>query len=432
MRGWSPCGVPPWKGCSSCERHPFVARGRFGSEVDSSANEEGALRPEPDRLAARRQRAERGREPPASATGCCCGSTTPTPARNVEGGEEAILDDLGWLGVEWDEGPVRQSERQERYREAAAPLGERFDGITLLREDGTATYQLASVVDDVDFGITHVIRGNDHRPNEALHRRLHEALGTTPPEYVHHGLILGEDGKKLSKRAPRRHGRGAARGGHPAPRPCARTSRSWACRSTTSASTSPRIRRLAIEAIAGACRRGARGARGRSRRARPRVLRGARDLNEAREYAAHGPRARRRSTLGSAARPTLERFRELRERRERRARRRTAQADRPRAEGGRRRPAGAAARADRAGARPRALGGRRRAVRARRRCGGSMRLYNTLSRAELDELPEPPGPVRMYVCGPTVYARAHVGNARAVRRSACGCARWLRVAAATT
>ena len=124
------------------------------------------------------------------------------PARNLPGGEEAILGDLRWLGLEWDEGPVRQSERQERYAEAGKQLGERFDGITLLREDGTATYHLASVVDDVDFGITHIVRGFDHRPNEAVHQRLHEALGTQPPEYVHHGLILGEDGKKLSKRAP--------------------------------------------------------------------------------------------------------------------------------------------------------------------------------------------------------------------------------------
>jgi glutamyl-tRNA synthetase len=124
------------------------------------------------------------------------------PARNLPGGEEAILADLGWLGLAWDEGPIRQSERADRYREAAAQLGtDRFEGTTLLREDGTATYHLASVVDDIDFGITHVVRGNDHRPNEPLHRRLHEALGTTPPEYVHHGLILGADGKKLSKRA---------------------------------------------------------------------------------------------------------------------------------------------------------------------------------------------------------------------------------------
>ena len=124
------------------------------------------------------------------------------PQRNLPGGEEEIIRDLEWLGLRWDEGPVRQSERQERYREAGAGLGERFDGITLLREDGTATYHLASVVDDADFGITHIVRGFDHRPNEDLHRRLFRALGVRPPEFVHHGLILGEDGKKLAKRAP--------------------------------------------------------------------------------------------------------------------------------------------------------------------------------------------------------------------------------------
>jgi len=124
------------------------------------------------------------------------------PRRNVPGGEEAILRDLEWLGIAWDEGPVRQSERAERHRELGAPLGERFDGLTLLREDGSPTYHLASVVDDIDFEITHVVRGNDHRPNEPLHRRLFEALGATAPEFVHHGLILGPDGRKLAKRAP--------------------------------------------------------------------------------------------------------------------------------------------------------------------------------------------------------------------------------------
>ena len=103
-------------------------------------------------------------------------------ARNIPGGEEAIRADLEWLGVEWDEGPVRQSERQDVYREAADRLGsDRFGKITLLREDGSATYQLASVVDDIEFGITHVIRGNDHRPNEQLHRDLTRALGAEPP-----------------------------------------------------------------------------------------------------------------------------------------------------------------------------------------------------------------------------------------------------------
>jgi glutamyl/glutaminyl-tRNA synthetase len=123
------------------------------------------------------------------------------PQRNVAGGEGAIVADLEWLGIGWDEGPVRQSERVERHREVGAPLGDRFEGVTLVREDGSPTYQLASVVDDIDFGITHIVRGNDHRPNEAVQRRLFEALGATPPEFVHHGLLLGADGRKLSKRA---------------------------------------------------------------------------------------------------------------------------------------------------------------------------------------------------------------------------------------
>src|SRR6516164_6064636 len=122
--------------------------------------------------------------------------------RNVEGGEEAIVSDLEWLGLAWDEGPVRQSERADRHREVGAPLGDRFEGLTLVREDGSPTYHLASVVDDIDFRITHVVRGNDHRPNEPPHRRLFEALDATPPEFVHHGLILGPDGRKLAKRAP--------------------------------------------------------------------------------------------------------------------------------------------------------------------------------------------------------------------------------------
>jgi glutamyl-tRNA synthetase len=125
------------------------------------------------------------------------------PARNLPGGEDGVLEDLGWLGVTWEEGPVRQSSRAVRHMEAArdAGLPQRFDGVMLWRDDGTPTFHLASVVDDADFEITHVIRGSDHRPNEELHAALHRALGTTPPQVVHHGLVVGEDGKKLSKRA---------------------------------------------------------------------------------------------------------------------------------------------------------------------------------------------------------------------------------------
>src|SRR3954470_17131680 len=124
-------------------------------------------------------------------------------ARNLAGGEEAIIDDLRWLGIEWEEGPVRQSSRTERHMEAAraASLPQRFDGVMLWRDDGSPTFHLASVVDDADFGITHVIRGSDHRPNEELHAALHRALGTKPPHVIHHGLVVGSDGKKLSKRA---------------------------------------------------------------------------------------------------------------------------------------------------------------------------------------------------------------------------------------
>jgi glutamyl-tRNA synthetase len=124
-------------------------------------------------------------------------------ARNVPGGEQAILQDLGWLGIDWDDGPVRQSERTARHMEAAreAGLPQRFEGVMLWRDDDSPTFHLASVVDDIDFEITHVIRGSDHRANEELHAALHRALGSTPPHVIHHGLVVGTDGKKLSKRA---------------------------------------------------------------------------------------------------------------------------------------------------------------------------------------------------------------------------------------
>src|SRR6266511_2208054 len=122
--------------------------------------------------------------------------------------EAGILRDLEWLGIGWDEGPLRQSERAERHREAARTIGTvdeegavRFGRITLLRPDGRPTYHLASVVDDVDFGITHVIRGKDHLSNQALHEDLTRALGAEPLVYIHHGLIVGEDGTKPSSRS---------------------------------------------------------------------------------------------------------------------------------------------------------------------------------------------------------------------------------------
>ncbi|HEY2326349.1 MAG TPA: glutamate--tRNA ligase family protein [Gaiellaceae bacterium] len=125
------------------------------------------------------------------------------PERNVPGGEAELEADLRWLGIGWDDGPVHQSERNDRYVEAwrSAGLREVVEGVRLVRENGTATYNLASVVDDVDFGITHVIRGADHRPNEPVQRAIFTALGAAMPEFVYVGLLVGDDGKKLSKRA---------------------------------------------------------------------------------------------------------------------------------------------------------------------------------------------------------------------------------------
>jgi glutamyl/glutaminyl-tRNA synthetase len=231
-------------------------------------------------------------------------------ARNVADGEERLVEDLRWLGLDWEEGPVRQSARRERHLAAAGTLGERFDGITLVREDGRPTYHLASIVDDIDFGITHVVRGADHRQNEPLHRRLHEALGAQPPEYVHHGLVLGPDGKKLSKRV---HGVATVADlreqGIPPEAVRAYLDELGLPRHDVQLDL-PRIRRLAIDAIESLSDEELAGRAG----APPqfaRALRGARDLVEARAIATQLLQPQP-VTLTEQARPTLQRFAELR------------------------------------------------------------------------------------------------------------------------
>ncbi len=245
------------------------------------------------------------------------------PTRTVEGGEEAILAELDWLGVSIDEGPLRQSERGPLYAEGAeralvSGAAERDPdgavrlargGTTLLREDGTATYQLASVADDLELGITHVIRGNDHRPNLDVQQRIARALGGELPDVIHHGLVLGEDGKKLSKR----HGHSSVadlRGeGFPAA----------AVRAYLDQLDLPehdvqldlaRLRRLAIDAIAAMSDEELAAAAGASVEVVP-VLRGARSLVEAREYALVVLQPEPLQ-LPDEVRPTLDRFTELR------------------------------------------------------------------------------------------------------------------------
>jgi glutamyl-tRNA synthetase len=70
----------------------------------------------------------------------------------------------------------------------------------LIRADGTYLYTLPSVVDDIDLGITHVIRGEDHVVNTAPQIQLFEALGATTPAFGHHSLLVNANGQALSKR----------------------------------------------------------------------------------------------------------------------------------------------------------------------------------------------------------------------------------------
>ena len=150
---------------------------------------------------------------------------------------EQILDALRWLELDWDEGPLFQSERGDRHREEIARMVDEghayfddgavrlrvpdegrtvvkdlirgdivfehkdIDDFVIARSDGSPLYNLAVAVDDHDMGITHVVRGEDHISNTPRQLMVLEALGGgDPPVYAHLPLLHGLDGKKLSKR----------------------------------------------------------------------------------------------------------------------------------------------------------------------------------------------------------------------------------------
>ena len=196
-------------------------------------------------------------------------------ARSTPEAVQAILDGLGWLGLDWDGAAESQFARRDRHATAArrlldaglayrcyaspqeleemrararaegrpprydgrwrdrdpaeAPDGvppavrlkaptdgattltdavqgdvtvrnDQLDDMILLRADGTPTYMLSVVVDDIDMAITHVIRGDDHLTNAFRQVQLFRALGAEPPVFAHVPLIHGPDGAKLSKR----------------------------------------------------------------------------------------------------------------------------------------------------------------------------------------------------------------------------------------
>jgi len=157
-------------------------------------------------------------------------------SREVVEATEQIQSSLRWLGIDWD-GPVTfQLDAMDRCRELARQLvadghayedegairfrmpgegrtgwddvirghiefpNEELDDVVLVRSDGRPTYNFASPVEDIDDKITHVIRGNDHISNTPKQLQIIGALGHEPPVYAHAPDVLGDDGKKLSKR----------------------------------------------------------------------------------------------------------------------------------------------------------------------------------------------------------------------------------------
>lgn len=186
---------------------------------------------------------------------------------------DAIIEGMKWLGLDWDEGPFRQTDRFDVYRNYVDKLlkegkayycycsaedlevrrkkamiegkplkydgrcrdlkdpvpgvapsvrfrmpqqgrtvvddlmrgkvvfeNEQLDDLIILRSDGTPTYNLTVVVDDVDMRITHVIRGDDHLNNTPKQIQLYEAFGYAVPKFAHLPMILGADKTRLSKR----------------------------------------------------------------------------------------------------------------------------------------------------------------------------------------------------------------------------------------
>jgi hypothetical protein len=238
--------------------------------------------------------------------------------RTVAGGEEAILGDLAWLDIEFDEGPVRQSERGDATRQRTRARGGGASATTTARCGSPAPAPRSCGRRQRDLSARlrrRRSRARDHTCHPRIgppaerrgQQRIARALGGELPEVIHHGLVLGADGKKLSKR----HGHSSIaelrEEGFP-PAACARISTSSISEHDVRLDLA-RLRRLAVDAIAAMPDESSRPRRG-ARRGRSGASR-ARSLVEAREYAqlVLDPQP---TALGEDARPTLERFGELR------------------------------------------------------------------------------------------------------------------------
>jgi len=144
----------------------------------------------PERLAAARDAARRARRPPRY-DGACTALAPAESARRAAAGEPFAVR------LRRPAGPVRFADLvRGEVSEDPADL----DDFVLARADGAPLYHLATVVDDHDMGISHVVRSRDHLSNTARHILLARALGWSPPAYAHLALVAESDGRKLSKR----------------------------------------------------------------------------------------------------------------------------------------------------------------------------------------------------------------------------------------
>ncbi|MGI9648430.1 MAG: glutamate--tRNA ligase [Acidimicrobiia bacterium] len=145
----------------------------------------------PDELAARRDQARAEGRPPGYDGRCRALPAGDSKARQ-DGGEAAVVR----LAV------PRPGETvfEDIVRGEVSFDHEHVEDFIVLRSNGAPTYHLASTVDDVDYQITHVVRGEDLLSSTPKHILITDAMGEEPPIYAHLSLLMGPDGKKLSKR----------------------------------------------------------------------------------------------------------------------------------------------------------------------------------------------------------------------------------------
>lgn len=147
----------------------------------------------PEQLAADREAVQARKDPFQGYQRRCRDLSTEEAQARIDAGEPYVLR----IKVPEDRGNVVINDAV--HGEVTFDAKE-LDDFVIFRSDGTPTYNFATVVDDALMGITHVIRGDDHLSNTPRQVMVYEAMGAPVPVFAHISMILGADGKKLSKR----------------------------------------------------------------------------------------------------------------------------------------------------------------------------------------------------------------------------------------